>query len=126
MGEKKKKEESKKKWTKIGLIILAVLFVVVMVVSSMGTNWITGLAPIRAGDSVVIDYTIYDAAGNPLVTTSQQVYQQAAQAGNGIMYAKHAYADRKPEPEPGYLPGTCLYRHKWWQLAAVRPLLPRV
>ncbi|MGB7789198.1 hypothetical protein [Methanoregula sp.] len=88
MSEKKKKEESKKKWTKIGLIILAVLFVVVMVVSSMGSNWITGLAPVRPGDSVVIDYTIYDAAGNPLVTTNQQVYQQAAQAGNGIMYAK--------------------------------------
>jgi hypothetical protein len=88
MGEKKRKEESKKKWTKIGLLILAVLFVVVMVVSSMGTNWITGLAPVRPGDRVVIDYTIYDAAGNPLVTTSQQVYQQAAQAGSGIMYAK--------------------------------------
>ena len=88
MGEKKKKEESRKKWTKIGLLILAVLFVVVMVVSSMGTNWITGLAPIRPGDSVVIDYTIYDAAGNPLMTTSQQVYEKAAQAGSGIMYTK--------------------------------------
>ena len=88
MGEKKKKEESRKKWTKIGLLILAVLFVVVMVVSSMGTNWITGLAPIRAGDSVVIDYTIYDAAGNPLMTTNQQAAQKAAQAGSGIMYTK--------------------------------------
>src|SRR5208337_2959906 len=84
MSEKKKKEESQKKWTKIGLIILAVLFVVVMVVSSMGSNWITGLAPVRSGDSVVIDYTIYDAAGNPLVTTNQQ----AAQTGSGIMYTK--------------------------------------
>ena len=88
MGEKKKKEASQKKWTKIGLIILAVLFVVVMVVSSMGSNWITGLAPIRPGDTVLFDYTIYDTAGNPLVTSNQQLYTQASQAGKGIMYAK--------------------------------------
>jgi len=88
MGEKKRKEESQKKWTKIGLVILAILFVVVMIVSSMGTNWITGLAPIRTGDSVVIDYTIYDAADNPLVTTNQQLYQDTAKAGKGVLYAK--------------------------------------
>jgi hypothetical protein len=88
MGEKKKKEASQKKWTKVGLIILAVLFVVVMVVSSMGSSWITGLAPVRPGDSVVIDYTIYDLVGNPLVTTNQQLYQQEVQSGKGIMYAK--------------------------------------
>jgi hypothetical protein len=88
MGEKKKKEVSQKKWTKIGFIILAVLFVVVMIVSSMGSNWITGLAPVQPGDKVLFDYTIYDAAGNPLVTTNQQMYLQVAQSGKGIMYAK--------------------------------------
>jgi hypothetical protein len=88
MGEKKKKEAAQKKWTKVGLIILAVLFVVVMVVSSMGSSWITGLAPVRPGDSVVLDYTIYDIVGNPLLTSNQQLYQQVAQSGKGIMYAK--------------------------------------
>jgi hypothetical protein len=88
MSEKKKKEASQKKWTKVGLIVLAILFVVVMVVSSMGTGWITGLAPVSPGDKVVIDFTIYDTAGNPLVTTNQPLYEQTAKAGKGIMYAK--------------------------------------
>jgi hypothetical protein len=88
MGEKKRKEASSKTWTKVGLVILAVLFVAVMVGAALGTNWITGLAPIRPGDSAVIDFTIYDSANNPLVTTNQQVYQQEAQAGSGIMYAR--------------------------------------
>jgi hypothetical protein len=88
MGEKKKKEVAQKKWKKVLFIILAVLFVVVMVVSSMGSNWISGLAPVKAGDQVVIDYTIYDAAGNPVMTSSQQVYNQVTGNGQGIMYAK--------------------------------------
>jgi hypothetical protein len=88
MGVKKQKEASHNKWTKIGFVILAVLFVVVMIVSSLGSNWISGLAPVKAGDTVVIDYTIYDVAGNPLVTTNQQTYLTAAQSGKGIMYSK--------------------------------------
>ena len=88
MGDKKQKEASQKRWKKILFVIAAVLFVVVMVVSSMGTQWITGLAPIKAGDSVVLDYTIYDAAGTPLVTTSQQVYQKAYNNNRSVLYAK--------------------------------------
>lgn len=88
MGEKKQKEAAQKKWTKVIFIVFAVLFVVVMIVSSLGTGWITGLAPVRTGDKVVIDYTIYDTANNPLVTTNQQLYQQMVQSGKGIMYAR--------------------------------------
>jgi hypothetical protein len=88
MGEKKQKEASQKKWKKVLYITVAILFVVIMVVSSMGTGWIRGLAPIKAGDSVVIDYTLYNAAGTPLVTTNQQLYKQQSAAGNGILYAK--------------------------------------
>jgi hypothetical protein len=87
MGDKKQKEASQKRWKKVLFIIAAVLFVVVMVVSSMGSHWITGLAPVKAGDTVVIDYTIYDAAGNPVVTTSQELYKQYSTNGS-IMYAK--------------------------------------
>jgi hypothetical protein len=104
MGEKKQKEASQKKWTKIGFIILAVLFVVVMVVSSMGSSWITGLAPVRPGDKVVIDYTIYDAAGNPLVTTSQQTYLAASQSGKGIMYSKQLTLTANQSLKQGIFP----------------------
>jgi hypothetical protein len=88
MGEKKQKEASQKQWKKVLFVIAAILFVVVMVVSSMGTNWITGLAPIKAGDTVVLDFTLYNAAGNPLVTTSQALYKQEIANGSGILYAK--------------------------------------
>jgi len=88
MGDKKQKEAAQKKWKKVLFVILAVLFVVVMVVSSMGSNWISGLAPVRAGDQVVIDYTIYDTVGNPLLTSNQQLYTQLAQSGKGILYTK--------------------------------------
>ena len=88
MGDKKQKEAAQKKWKKVLFVILAVLFVVVMVVSSMGSNWISGLAPVRAGDRVVIDYTIYDTVGNPLLTSNQQLYTQLAQSGKGILYTK--------------------------------------
>jgi hypothetical protein len=88
MGEKKKKEASQKQWKKVLFVIAAVLFVVVMVVSSMGSHWITGIAPIKAGDTVVVDYTIYDASGNPLVTTSQQLYQQIYSNNRSILYGK--------------------------------------
>lgn len=88
MGEKKKKEAAQKTWKKVIFIIAAVLFVVVMVVSSMGSSWITGLSPIRPGDTVVIDYTLYDASGNPFMTSSQQLYKQQIDSGYGIIYTK--------------------------------------
>jgi hypothetical protein len=88
MGEKKKKEAAVKSWKKALFIIAAILFVVVMVVSSMGSHWITGLAPIKAGDAVVLDYTIYDAAGTPFLTTNQQLYKDQAAKGIGMLFGK--------------------------------------
>jgi len=88
MGEKKKKVAAQQTWKKVLFVIAAVLFVFVMVISSMGTNWITGLAPVKAGDTVVLDYTIYDASGVPFLTTSQQVYKEQAAKGAGVLFAK--------------------------------------
>ncbi len=86
MGEKKQKEAAQKKWKKILFVIAAIMFVVVMVVSSTGMNWIKGIAPVRAGDKVQLDYTVYDASGNPLVTSSEQVYTQQYKNGRLILY----------------------------------------
>jgi len=86
MSEKKKKEVSQKKWTKIIFIVMAVIFAFAMVGSYL-TNLVTGLAPIRPGDKVAITYTIYDAAGNPLVTNDQQVYGLALKSGKEIWHS---------------------------------------
>ncbi|HEX3001689.1 MAG TPA: hypothetical protein VHN82_04890 [Methanoregula sp.] len=88
MGEKKKKEASQKTWKKTLFVIAAILFIVVMVVSATGTRWITGLAPIKAGDAAVVDYTVYDAAGTPFLTSSQQVYKEQIAKGSGILFTK--------------------------------------
>ncbi|MDD1695009.1 MAG: hypothetical protein LUQ71_09825, partial [Methanoregula sp.] len=88
MGKQKQKEAAQTKWKKVLFVIAAVLFVVVMVVSSMGSNWIKGIAPVAAGDQVVIDYTLYDSAGSPFMTSSQQLYKQQIANGNGILYTK--------------------------------------
>ena len=88
MGEKKKKEASAKMWTKVIAVIAGVLFVVLMVVSAMGTSWISSFATVKPGDSVVVGYTIYDANGNPLITTDASQYNQAIKSGMGLIYAR--------------------------------------
>lgn len=88
MGEKKRKEAATNAWKKVLFVIAAVLFVVVMIVSSMGTQWITGLAPVKAGDQVVIGYTLYNAMGTPFITTSQQLFKDTIAKNQAIMYTK--------------------------------------
>jgi len=88
MGEKKKKEATVKTWKKMLFVTAAILFVVVMVISSMGMNWISGLAPIKPGDAVVVDYTIYDSTGRPFLTTDQQVYKEQVAKGASLLFAK--------------------------------------
>ena len=88
MGEKKRKAASVKMWTKILAVIAGVIFVVLMVVSAMGTSWISSFATVKPGDSVVIDYTLYNSNGYPLVTTDLSQYQQAMSTGMGLIYAK--------------------------------------
>jgi len=88
MGEKKRKEAATNAWKKVLFVIAAVLFVVVMIISSTGTQWITGLAPIKAGDQVVLGYTLYDAMGTPFITTSQPLFKQTLEKGQAIMYTK--------------------------------------
>ncbi|MEN6443704.1 MAG: hypothetical protein WC391_01425 [Methanoregula sp.] len=88
MGEKKQAEKSRKRWTKVLAIIAGVLFVVLMVVSSMGSSWMTSLASVKPGDVVVLDYTIRDSHGYPLVTSDQAIYTQAIASGDQALYSK--------------------------------------
>jgi len=88
MGEKKKKEATVKTWKKALFVAAALLFIVVMVVSSMGMNWISGIAPIKPGDAVLVDYTIYDSTGRPFLTTDQQVYKEQVAKGASLLFAK--------------------------------------
>jgi len=87
MGEKKPKQQTKA-WIKALVVIACVLFVVLMVVSAMGSGWLSFFSVIKPGDTVTIGYTIRDGNGAPLVTTDQQIYQQVTGSGSGIFFAK--------------------------------------
>ncbi|MDD1705300.1 MAG: hypothetical protein LUP97_08830 [Methanoregula sp.] len=104
MGEKKRKEETRKRWTKVLAVFAGVLFVVLMVVSSLGTGWITGLAGIKDGQAVVIDYTIYGASGEPVVSTNSQLCQEAAAKGGGIILGKQIQVTANMSQGQGIVP----------------------
>jgi hypothetical protein len=88
MGIKKKKEESTKLVSKILIVCVCVLFVGLMILSGMGTGWLTIFTSVKSGDTVVIDYTLFDAAGKPIVTTEKSTYDQAVAQGSGIFGSK--------------------------------------
>jgi hypothetical protein len=88
MGTKKQAEKSQKMWIKVIAVIVGVVFVVLMVVSAMGSSWISSLATIKPGDTVQIDYTFKNAQGAPILTSSSQLYLQLAKEGSGVLYAK--------------------------------------
>lgn len=82
MAQQKRTQKPKTvNWTQIGAIAIGVLFVAMMVLSSLGTGWIGGLRTIQPGDGVVIDYTIYTDDGIPVLTTSEAVMKQAEDVG---------------------------------------------
>jgi hypothetical protein len=88
MGVKKKKEETTKLVSKILIVCVCVLFVGLMILSGMGNSWLTIFTSVKAGDTVVIDYTLFDAAGKPIVTTEKTIYDQAVAQGSGIFGSK--------------------------------------
>ncbi|PKL70155.1 MAG: hypothetical protein CVV30_01970 [Methanomicrobiales archaeon HGW-Methanomicrobiales-1] len=88
MGEKKQKEKTIAQWKKFVVVGACVLFVVLMIVSGMGFGWLSAFSVVKPGDVAVIDYTVYDAAGNPLLTTDQTLFKQAAAQGKGMLYSK--------------------------------------
>ncbi|MFA4877759.1 MAG: hypothetical protein WC586_10120 [Methanoregula sp.] len=88
MGEKKRKEASKKNWNKIIVVVVGVLFVVLMIVSAMGSSWISSFAVTKPGDVVTLDYTLYDYSGNPIVTTDAQLFKDTVTKGGSMIYSK--------------------------------------
>jgi len=88
MGARKQAVKSKNVWIKALAIVAGVFFAGVMVLSAMGSSWITSLATIKPGDVAVVDYTLRDAQGNPILTSNQQLYTQLTNEGSSILYSK--------------------------------------
>jgi len=88
MGEKKKKEASTKLWKKVLIVGACVLFVVLMIVSGMGSGWLSIFTVVKPGDTVVIDYTLFNAGGTPILTTDQQLYINSASTSRGLLFSR--------------------------------------
>jgi FKBP-type peptidyl-prolyl cis-trans isomerase 2 len=88
MGDKKQKEAATKKIKQVLVVGACVLFVVLMVLSGMGSSWLNVFTVIKPGDTVVVDYTFYDTTGNAVLTSSQQAYMAAAEKGREPLYAR--------------------------------------
>jgi len=88
MGEKKKKEAAMKLVIKVLIVGACVFLALGMILTGMGPSWLTMFSVIKPGDTVVIDYTLFDAAGNPILTTDQQLYTQAAATSSGLVFSK--------------------------------------
>jgi hypothetical protein len=89
MGEKKKKAASTKLWQKILIVGACVLFVVVMIITSTGSSWLSIFSVVKPGDAVIIDYTFFNAEGNPILTTDQQLYVKTASTSGGLVLLKN-------------------------------------
>ncbi len=88
MGEKKRKEASTKLWQKILIVGACVLFVVLMIVSGMGSSWLSVFTVVKPGDTVVLDYSLLNAEGNPILTTDQQLYMKSGSSNSGLILTR--------------------------------------
>jgi hypothetical protein len=90
-NNEKSKEKAKKAspWTgkKIALVVVGVLFVVFMIVSSLGISWLTSLKGTQPGDVATVSYTIYDDQNRPVVTSSSKIYNDTLAKGGVIFYS---------------------------------------
>jgi hypothetical protein len=88
MGEKKKNEAWVKTVSKIFIVFACLLFVGLMILSGMGNQWITMFNSVKSGDTVVLDVTVYDATGKPIITSEQTVFNQVVAKGENIFATK--------------------------------------
>ncbi len=85
--KEKNKEPGVANWKKALAVIVGVLFVVLMVVSSMGMSWISGIAPAKPGDTATLLYTVYDDQGRAVLTTDQRIFNTTWSKSNIVFLA---------------------------------------
>ncbi len=71
-------------WKKVLFVSVGVLFVVLMVVSSMGTSWLNMFQTVKAGSVVTTDVTIRDDQNRPILTSSQTLYSNAIKENRSV------------------------------------------
>jgi len=77
-----------KSWAKIFLVLGCILFVGVMIITSLGTNWLVTMKPAETGDTAVVDLTLKDELGRPVFTTNEGIYNQAVGKNQTVWLAR--------------------------------------
>ncbi len=99
-------------WTKVAMVILGVGFVVVMIVTSLGTGWLVGMKPAQSGDIAYCDVTLKDIQGRTVFTTNERIFNASLEQGNPVWIANpmaipvNSSTENLIEPVTAYLPGT--------------------
>ena len=112
MADKKKQEALKKKINQVLVVCACVFFVILMILSGMSSHWLSIFTVVKPGDRVIVDYTFYDANGNPVLTDDLQSYTRLAQGGKNIIFGKNLSViagqntPKLVSPVPIYIPGS--------------------
>jgi hypothetical protein len=101
-------------WKKIGVVVIGVLFIVLMVVSTLGTGWLSSFASVKAGNTVALDFTVRDIMGRPVVTTSQQVFNDATANGWFMYFTKPIQITANSTANDVFIRMPCFEPGKGW------------
>ncbi len=71
-------------WSKVVLVSIGLLFVFLMIFSTMGSSWLNVFQTVKPGAVVLTDVTIRDDANRPILTTSEPVYTAAASGNRSV------------------------------------------
>src|SRR5512136_480282 len=99
---KREKKTESFPWKKVFVIAVGVLFVAMMVLSAMGMSWLQSFRSVTANDTVTIGFTLRDAAGQPVLTTDQNVYQTAITGGYPVFLTQPLAVRAGHIGNPGY------------------------
>jgi hypothetical protein len=86
-GKPSKKSESGFNWAKIVIVMVCILFAGIMIMSTLGTNWLVTMKPAANGDVAYIDLTMKDQFDRPVFTTNQRIYNATLTQGSFIAIA---------------------------------------
>jgi hypothetical protein len=79
--------KNSRNWTKIGFVAFGVLIAAAMILSYM-SPLIGAFKTVKVNETVIVDYTLRDSDGNPVVTSNQQIFLTAGQQGLPVFYAQ--------------------------------------
>jgi len=80
-GKNTKKSTWVQSWGKIFLVMAGILFVGVMIITSMGTSWLVAMKPAQSGDVAYVDVSLKDELGRTVFTTNQRVFNMSLEKG---------------------------------------------